>query len=153
MQLLDRLQEYLAARERLATDRSGKPADVELEAATAILLLEAAYGDSDYEWSEHRALLKGLEHAFGLDHDETLNLLDRAEEIRPPIVKLQDVTDVILDRFDVAQREEVVALIWKVIDADDVVEEWEQAFVDHVAKAVGLSDAQAKAARERGTGD
>jgi len=153
MELLERIKEHLASRDRLAKDRDGQPADVELEAATAILLLEAAYGDSEYEWSEHRALLKGLEHAFGLGHEETLRLLDRAEEIRPPIVKLSDVTDVLVDRFDAAQREEVVALIWKVIDADDVVEEWEQSFVDHVAVAVGLTPAQAQAARERGTGD
>ena len=146
MNLLDQLQEFLSDRERLATDKTGKASDVELEAATAILLLEAAYGDSEYEWSEHRSLLKSLEDAFGLDKEETLNLLDRAEEIRPPIVKLKDVTDVIIDRFSEEQRVEVVSLIWKVIEADDIVEEWEESFATHVAEAVGLSNAQAKAA-------
>jgi len=108
MKLLERIQEFLGDRERLATDKSGKPSDIEVEAATAILLLEAAYGDTEYEWSEHHTLVKALEDAFGLDKQETLNLLDRAEEIRPPIVKLADVTDVIADRFSREQRAEVV---------------------------------------------
>lgn len=153
MKLLERLQEFLGERDRLATDKKGKPADIELEAATAILLLEAAYGDSEYEWSEHRTLLKGLEDAFGLDKQATLDLLDRAEEIRPPIVKLDDVTNVIVDRFSEEQRAEVVSLIWKVVEADDIVEEWEESFATHVARAVGLSAARAQAARERARDD
>lgn len=153
MKLLERIQEFLGERNRLATDKSGKPADLEVEAATAILLLEAAYGDSEYEWSEHHSLLKSLENAFGLDKQETLNLLDRAEEIRPPIVKLDDVTDVIADRFSKEQRADVVSMIWKVIDADDILEEWEESFANHVAKAVGLDDAEAKAARQRALDD
>lgn len=153
MKLLDRIQEFLGNRGRLATDKSGKPSDVEVEAATAILLLEAAYGDSEYEWSEHRSLLTSLENAFGLDKQETLNLLDRAEEIRPPIVKLQDVTDVIADRFSEEQRAQVVSMIWRVIDADDVLEEWEESFANHVAKAVGLSAEAASEVRRRALDD
>jgi uncharacterized tellurite resistance protein B-like protein len=153
MTLLDQLREFLGKRDPLATDKSGRPADVEIEAATAILLLEAAYGDSEYEWSEHRTLLKSLEDAFGLDKKETLNLLDRAEEIRPPIVKLADVTDVLVDRFSEEQRAEVVSMIWKVVEADDVLEEWEESFANHIAKAVGLDAAQAKAARDRARAD
>jgi len=153
MKLLERIQEFLGDRERLATDKSGKPSDIEVEAATAILLLEAAYGDTEYEWSEHHTLVKALEDAFGLDKQETLNLLDRAEEIRPPIVKLADVTDVIADRFSREQRAEVVEMIWKVVEADDAVEEWEESFANHVAKAVGLSSDEAKAARRRASED
>jgi uncharacterized tellurite resistance protein B-like protein len=97
--------------------------------------------------------LKSLEDAFGLDKKETLNLLDRAEEIRPPIVKLADVTDVLVDRFSEEQRAEVVSMIWKVVEADDVLEEWEESFANHIAKAVGLDAAQAKAARDRARAD
>jgi len=147
VKLLDRIRSHLAARDRLATDRDGNPADLELEAATAILLLEAAFGDEAYVWREHRALLGALERGFGLGRRETLELLERADEIRPPVVSLDDVTDVIVDRFSIEQRQELLALIWQVIDADDVVEEWEESFANHVAEAVGLTPEQARAAR------
>jgi hypothetical protein len=40
-------------------------------------------------------------------------------------------------------------LLWRVIDADNVVEEWEGVFADHVAAAVGLSREEAELARRQ----
>ena len=59
------------------------------------------------------------------------------------------MTDVISRRYGDAQRQDVVTLLWQVIDADDFVAEWEEAFASHVTRAVGLSPAQAAAARAR----
>jgi uncharacterized tellurite resistance protein B-like protein len=147
MWLLDRVREFLQRRNKLALDRSGAKTDIEVQAATTILLIEAAYGDTEYVWREHRTIVKGLEREFGLGKKETLELLERANEIRPPVVKLADVTDVIRDRFTKEQREEVLRLVWRVIEADGEVEEWEEAFADHIAQAVGLSREQAREAR------
>lgn len=149
MRLLDRVKEYLDSRGELGHDGDGGPADLELRASTAVLLLEAAYGDEEYVWSEHRAIVKGLEHAFGIGRSETLELLERAEEIRPPAVALADLTNVIRERYDDEQRKAIVTLIWRVIGADAVVEEWEAAFATHVAGAVGLDPEAAAAARDR----
>lgn len=148
MWLLDKVEEFLRERnEALARDRTGAQADLELQAATTILLIEAAYGDTEYVWREHRAIVKGLEREFGLGRKEIQALLGRANEIRPPVVKLADVTDVIRDRYTPEQRREVVRLLWSVIEADDSVEEWEEIFADHVAQAVGLRGEEARAAR------
>jgi uncharacterized tellurite resistance protein B-like protein len=145
--LLDQIRDLLQSRRPLAEDRTGAKTDLELQAATAVLLAEAAYGDSEYAWREHRTILKALEREFGLGRDETLELLGRANEIRPPIVKLADVTDVIRSRFDREQRKEVLRLVWRVIEADGAVLEWEEAFADHLGQAVGLSGEEARAAR------
>lgn len=149
MSLLERIRSHLHLRRTgpLAADRKGQPTDLELQAATALLLLEAAYGDETYPWREHRTIVKGLEREFGLGRREVLALLDRAEEIRPPVVTLADVTRVLRERFDAAQRRRVLALLWQVIDADRVLEDWESAFAEHVARAVGLSAEEARAAR------
>lgn len=153
MWLLDKVREFLRERnDALARDRTGAPADLELQAATTILLIEAAYGDTEYVWREHRAIVRGLEREFGLGRGEIQALLGRADEIRPPVVKLADVTDVIRDRYTAEQRREVVRLLWSVIEADGSVEEWEELFADHVAQAVGLGAAEARAARRPAAG-
>ena len=41
------------------------------------------------------------------------------------MVKLADVIDVVRDRFDEKQREEIVRLVWRVVEADGSVGEWE----------------------------
>jgi len=145
-----RVENHLRRRPALREDRHGKPVDLEVQAATAILLLEAAHGDEEYVWREHRTILRGLERGFGIGRAETLELLGRAEEIRPPVVRLADVTELITERYTREQRQSIVSLLWKVIDADGVLAAWEAVFASHVARAVGLSPEEAEAAR-RGT--
>jgi uncharacterized tellurite resistance protein B-like protein len=145
--LWSRLKDHLHGRPELREDRDGKPADVEVRAATAILLLEAAHGDEEYAWREHRTILRGLERGFGLGQDEVRELLGRAEEIRPPVVKLADVTELLAERYTPEQRRSIVALLWKVIGADARLEPWEEVFGNHVARAVGLSPEEAETAR------
>jgi uncharacterized tellurite resistance protein B-like protein len=147
VRLLESLKEHFHKRAALAEDRTGAPADLELRAATAVLLLEAAYGDTEYVWREHRAIVKGLERDFGLGKREILELLGRANEIRPPVVKLADVTEVITRGYTPAQRKEVARLVWTVVAADGDIEEWEESFADHIGRALALSREEAGAAR------
>lgn len=149
MSLLDQVRELLGRKTPLARDAKGEPADLELEAAAAVLLLEAAHGDEEYLRKEERVLTRGLERAFGIGREETRELLGRAEEIRPPVVKLADLTELLASRYDVAQRKQILALLWRVIDADQVVEPWEAVFARHVREALGLSAAEAQEARAR----
>lgn len=147
MRLWERVKAHLEERPVLREDKDGHAADIEVQAATAILLLEVAYGDEEYVWREHRAIIRALERGFGIGRAETLQLMGRAEEIRPPVVKLADVTQVIVDRYTPEQRRRIVTLLWRVIDADDIVASWEQVFADHVAAAVGLGREEAELAR------
>jgi uncharacterized tellurite resistance protein B-like protein len=149
MWLLDRVRSYLERTAPLAKDDRGEPADLEVKAAAAVLLLEAAHGDEMYVWKEERALLHGLESAFGIGRKETRFLLERAEEIRPPVLHLDDVTEVLATRLSEAQRLSVLALLWQVIDADAVLEPWEVAFAAHATKALGLTPEQGVQARTR----
>jgi uncharacterized tellurite resistance protein B-like protein len=145
VKLLDRLLDHLRDHPaHLATEGSGEAASCELQAATAALLLEAAYGDAEILRSEEDALLKGLEREFGIGFEEALQVLDRAEAIRPPAVKLDDLIEVLRDRYDETQRRQIVALLWRVVRADDVVREWEQAFVNHVAEVLGIPSDEAR---------
>jgi uncharacterized tellurite resistance protein B-like protein len=149
MHLWERVKAHLERRAALREDNEGHVADIEVQAATAILLLEVAHGDEEYVWREHRAIVRGLERGFGIGRAETLRLLERAEEIRPPAVRLAEVTQVIVDRCTPEQRRSILELLWRVIDADNVVEEWEGVFADHVAAAVGLSREEAELARRQ----
>jgi uncharacterized tellurite resistance protein B-like protein len=141
--LLERVRDRLGRRKPLAKDAKGEPADLELEAAAAVLLLEAAFGDEEYVWKEARVLVRGLERAFGIGRREALELLGRAEEIRPPVVTLADVTQLLASRYSEPQREEILALLSRVIEADGTVEPWEAVFFEHVTRALGLSAARA----------
>lgn len=140
MRLFDEiLQRFLHDEHLLASERTGEPADFEMQAAVALILLEAAHGDEEYLWQEHRTISNGLKRGFGVGRREVIELLDRAEILRPPICRLGDITALIRDRFDETQREEIVRLLWRVIESDGTIFEWEEVFGEHVARAVGVS--------------
>lgn len=149
MRLLDRVRAHLEREAPLAKDGRGEPVDLEVKAAAAVLLLEAAHGDETYLWREERTLVRGLERAFGIGRREVRDLLGRAEEIRPPVVHLDDVTEVLATRLSAPQRERVLALLWQVIDADEVLEPWEAAFAEHATRALGLTHEQGEETRSR----
>lgn len=146
MNLWDAVRAHLLHDTRAEGDRRPTRADLELQVATAIVLLEAAHGDETYAWSEHRAISKGLRRAFGLGRREVEGVLARAEEIRPPVLRLADVTELLKDRLDRNQRLEVARLVWQVIGADGLIEDWERVFANHIAIAVGLTPEEARAA-------
>jgi uncharacterized tellurite resistance protein B-like protein len=151
MRLFERLKKHLEEHQRrhdLAKDARGRAADIELQAATAVLLLEAAYGDEEYLWCEHRAVVGALKRGFGIGSKEAARLTERADEIRPPAVKLADVSQVLAERLDKKQREEALTLLWEVIHADDIEQSWEVSFAEHVARAIGLTPAEAHRIRE-----
>lgn len=149
MSLFDLVREHLRREKPLAKDVKGEPADLELEAAAAVLLLEAAYGDEEYVWREERTLVRGLERAFGLGRSKVRELIGRAEKIRPPVVQLADVTDLLAKRYGPEQRKQILELVWRVIEADQSVEAWEVAFAQHVTGALGLTPEQGDEVRAR----
>jgi uncharacterized tellurite resistance protein B-like protein len=149
MSLFESVREHLRRRRPLAKDAKGEPADLELEVAAALLLLEAAYGDEEYAWREERVLVHGLERAFGLGRREVRELLGRAEKIRPPAVRLDDVTELLAKRYGLEQRMQILELLWRVIEADRTVEPWEEAFARHVTGALGLTPGQGDEVRAR----
>ena len=141
MRIFDELVRFFLGNEHLlASDRTGEPADFELQAAVALLLLEAAHGDEEYVWREHRAIVSALKREFGIGRREVLELLERSEMIRPPVLRLDQITQVIAERFDEAQRKEIVRLLWEIVQVDGVVFEWERVFATHVANGVGIDD-------------
>ena len=149
MTLFERVREYLRRRKPLAKDAKGEPADLELEVAAAVLLLEAAYGDEEYVWREERVLVHGLERAFGIGRKEVRELIGRAEKIRPPVVQLADVTKLLAERYDLEQRKQILELLWRVIEADRTVVPWESAFAQHVTGALGLTPEHGDEVRAR----
>jgi uncharacterized tellurite resistance protein B-like protein len=149
MSILDRIRRHgdhpPAA---LAVDRLGEPVDLRLRDAAVALLLEAAYGDTAFVEEERRAIRRGIEREFGVSEIEAAAFMDSAQGVRPPLQTLRSLTGTVRDRYDEAQKLRLMALLWKVVEADDHIARFEQAFADWVAKAVDLTPADWKRAKE-----
>jgi len=148
MSILDRIRRFgERPPAELATDRFGEPVDLHLRDAAVALLLEAAYGDTEFVEDERKAIRKGIEREFGVSEIEAAAFMDSAQGARPPRQTLRSLTDTVRERYDEGQKLRLMALLWKVVGADERIARFEQVFADWVASSVGLTPAEWKRAK------
>ncbi len=150
MSLFDRVRAFLEGGAPLATIKSGETAPPELRVATAGLLLEMAHHDQEYVFDEAKVILRGLEREFGLSRDDAFQLLKQAEGVRPKGGEMSGMTAQIVEHYDIEQRKRIAALAWKVVYADQLVDDAEVTLADRIVEAAGLTPKEALDAREKG---
>ena len=84
IEALDEIRRLISVRKTPQLSDGSLGSDLEVQAVTAMLLMEAAYGDEAYAWSEHRSIVLGLKRAFGLSRSDVARVMDQAQSLRPP---------------------------------------------------------------------
>ena len=69
----------------------------------------------------------------------------------PGLLSLNTAT--VRERYDEEQKIRLLALLWQVVEADEHIARFEQAFADWVAQAVGLTPVEWKRAKSLGGED
>lgn len=143
MSVFDRVARFFRASAPLATDRSDEfPYDQDLWVATVVLLLELAYGDAEYSPEERRTIQRSVEREFGIRRSDALLLMDSAERSRPGTRDMSWIGDQIRERYSIEQRQRVIALLWKVAEADHIIEDFERVFTENIVALLGLTPEQ-----------
>jgi uncharacterized tellurite resistance protein B-like protein len=119
------------------------PARERIDVAVAVVLLEMAHADKNFEPLE-RTLVEGLmQEKFGLDPAAAKELLMLAEEVRSDSFDLQQFTSQINQNFDRAEKLEVMETLWRIIYADGVLDKFEDALARQLAALLRLSHREA----------
>ncbi len=111
----------------------------ELRLATAALLYRAGNIDGKVSDVELDRLTKILRTHFDLSEAELAGLMDVASQDEKQSIDLYGYTRVITEQLDQPGRIAVVELIWEVILADDVIDDFEANLVWRVAELIGVS--------------
>jgi uncharacterized tellurite resistance protein B-like protein len=144
--MLDAIRRYFDS--HLADARPGDDEHA-LKLATAALLVEVMRLDGA-DPDERVAVLKALGDKFGLAGDEAAELVALAEaEVREAVGYYQ-FTSLINRHFDVARKERIVELMWRVAWADAAVSAHEQHVIRKIADLIHLPHASYVAAKQRG---
>jgi uncharacterized tellurite resistance protein B-like protein len=147
--MLDAIRRYFD--NRLAQARPGDD-EHRLKLATAALLVEVMRLDGA-DPDERAALLAALGAKFGLADDEAAELVALAEAEVGEAVGYYQFTSLINRHFDVAQKERVVELMWRVAWADDTVSAHEHHVIRKIADLIHLPHASYVAAKQRARND
>ncbi len=117
--------------------------------ATAALLVEAAMMDASFEASERQRIESLLERRFELEPGEAATLIERAAEQVESSSQLFGFTRTVNDHFDHEERVGLVEMLWQVVYADGVLDDYEANLMRRISGLIHVSDRESGAARKR----
>lgn len=111
----------------------------ELRVASAALLINAGIIDGKFDSNEKQKVKALLQRRFDLKPDELKRLFQEASAEEREAVDLYRFTKVLCRDLDQDGRKRIVVMLWEVVMADGVVDEFETNLVWRVAELIGVS--------------
>jgi uncharacterized tellurite resistance protein B-like protein len=129
--MLKRLVKNMTAALTAEKHKDSSPAAREraIRMATAVLMVDVARADNDFDESEFELLLELIERHFKLSADEASELANAAHEESEELVEIGRFTQLLHNNLSEAEKEHVVDLLWKVAFADGRLSRHEDALV------------------------
>ena len=115
--------------------------------AVAALLLEAMYVDHRTSEREHAAVTRLLHEHFGLPDDVTQQLVAVADERFAEVLDDWEFSEAVRVGFNLAERQEVLTMLWEVAYADGDLVRLEDLLVTRLASQLEIDPDAADAAR------
>ncbi len=119
--------------------------------AAAVLMVEAARLDGDFDRSERQSIRSLVMDRFGLDGAEADGLIAEAEAVHDDSNQLVRFTRTIKDSWPPEERIAIVEMLWEVVYADGVLHDYEANLLRRVGGLIYVSDRDRGAARKRVT--
>ena len=111
----------------------------ELRLAAGALLITAGGIDGSFDSKEKKKVKALLQKRFDLEPGETRQLFEDATAREHAAVDLYRFTSVLARELDQDGRKRIVEMLWEVVMADGVVDEFEANLVWRVAELIGVS--------------
>ena len=119
--------------------RAGNLREEELRLSAGALLVTAGTIDGNFDADEQRKVKALLQKRFDLDPKELRQLFEGSALRERDAVDLYRFTSVLCRQLDQDGRKRIVEMLWEVVMADGVVDEFESNLVWRVAELIGVS--------------
>jgi uncharacterized tellurite resistance protein B-like protein len=121
----------------------------DLHLAAAVLMVEAACMDDQFDGEERDAIAGILKSRFDLNDEEIADLLEQAEQVQNDSNHLVRFTRAIKDGFPMEERVKVVEMLWEVVYSDKTLHHYEANLLRRVCGLIYVSDRDSGEARKR----
>jgi uncharacterized tellurite resistance protein B-like protein len=117
--------------------------------SVAVLMVEAALQDEHFCERERAMIQSLLMRRFDLTEEEFVQLMAAAEEQNKRMVQLLGHTSDLSDTMEMAERLELIGMLWDVAYADDTLHPDEDLLIRRIAGLVSVGDRDRVVARNR----
>ena len=146
--MFENIKSFFRGEASLRMDEIGEPSSRDLQIATGVLLLNIAGADNDYAPEEVQGIYAMMEDQFNITDQETLSILEEADKLRQEKGRMDEFINAVNKHFSEEQRQLILAMIWKVVIADEMIENYEQRFASELRQCLQLSREQAEVAKQ-----
>jgi uncharacterized tellurite resistance protein B-like protein len=100
-----------------------------LRMATAVLMVDVARADHDFDETEFNNLLGLIEQHFDVPAEQAAALINEADEIAEDMVSLHEFTQRLHQELDEEEKARIIGMLWQVAYADGRLDRYENALV------------------------
>ena len=111
----------------------------DLHLAYAALLVHAAYIDGSLADEEMKTIRRLLAEKYNLDESEITELITEAEKKEKHSVDLYSFTSILTSHLDQDGRKEIISMLWEIVLADNIIDNYEDHLVRRVSDLIGVS--------------
>ena len=137
--MIKRLFEQVA--DALAAERqeTGMDREEAIRMATAVLMIDVAQADDNFDESEFNRVLSLIETHFDIAPQAAAELVNAATEEAEDLVSLHSFTDLLHSNLDEQEKAKVIELLWKVAYADGNLDKYEDSLVLKISDLLHVS--------------
>lgn len=110
-----------------------------LRTATAVLMLDVARADHEFDDSEFTRVLDLVESHFGLAPEDAAELVNAADEKAENLISLHDFTQLLHKNLDESEKARIVGMLWQVAYADGSLHKYEDSLVLKISDLLHVS--------------
>lgn len=110
-------------------DEPEQDRDSAIRLATAVLMVDVARADNDFDETEFQKVLNLISQRFRLAGEDAVRLANSADERAEEIVSIHEFTQLLHENLDEAEKAEIVRLLWEVAYADGRLDKFEDSLV------------------------
>lgn len=134
-QLVDRISSAIQGGDDTAeADRSEA-----IRLATAVLMVDVARADYDFDEDEFTTLLDLIQIHFALSAEDATQLANEASEVAEDLVSVYEFTSLLHGNLSEEEKSEVVALLWRIAYADGRLDKYEDSLVLKISDLLYVS--------------
>ena len=117
--------------------------------AAAVLMVEAARLDGDFDMLERQSIRSLVTRHFKLEEEEADQLISEAEVVQDDTNHLVRFTRTIKNSYPPEERIAIIEMLWEVVYADGVLHDYEANLLRRIGGLIYVSDRDRGAARKR----
>lgn len=113
--------------------------DAAIRTATAVLMVDVARADYEFDVDEFDSLLRLIQAHFALSAEDAAELVNAADEKVDGLTSLHDFTQLLHHNLDEREKARVVDLLWQIAYADGRLDKYEDALVLKISDLLHVS--------------